>query len=159
MSEALKGKPVTNFVKPANVPDLKKPSSGIADVTAAYIPEMKKVSIKWTSLGEKMGYQLYRKGANEAEAKMIVQTPMAQVDDTTINSGETYQYYVIPIQLDTNTTGAKSNVVSIEIPKDTALPSGSPVPSPLVSPSPSPGNGNEPVPSPSPSENLSLRQI
>ncbi|KRE59478.1 transglycosylase domain-containing protein [Paenibacillus sp. Soil750] len=153
MSKALDGKPITNFVKPANVDDLKEPPSGISDVTATYVPESKRVKIAWTSLGEKVSYEVYRKSATEAEAKMIVQTPKVLVEDTTINSGETYQYYVVPLANESNTPGAKSNIATVEIPKDDSLPNGGiPSPSPLVSPSPSPGNGgNNPNPSPSPS--------
>ncbi|WNR42295.1 transglycosylase domain-containing protein [Paenibacillus roseipurpureus] len=149
MSKSLEGKPVTNFVKPSNVPDLTEPPSGISDVTAVYVPETKLVKIGWTSLGDKVGYQLYRKASTEAEAKMIVQTPKAQIEDTTVNPGESYQYYVVPINLDNNTQGVKSNVAAVEIPKDTTQPNGSPMPSPVISPSPSPGNGKEPIPSPS----------
>ncbi|CAN7575778.1 PBP1A family penicillin-binding protein [Paenibacillus sp. LjRoot153] len=153
MSLSLKDKPVTNFVKPANVNDLKEPPSGIADVTAVYVPETKQVKITWTTLGDKVSYQLFRKGASEAEARMVVQTPKSQIEDTTVNSGETYQYYVVPLETDSNTPGAKSNVVTVVIPKDDSLPNGGiPSPSSSVSPSPSPGNGGiNPNPSPSPS--------
>lgn len=150
MTKSLEGKPVTNFVKPANVEDLKEPPTGIADVTATYVPEIKQVKLAWTSLGEKVSYQVYRKAAAEAEAKMIVLTAKAQIEDTTIDNGVTYQYYVVPVETDTNNPGAKSNVVSIEIPKDDSLPNGGiPSPSPSGSPLPSPGNGQNPSPTPS----------
>lgn len=146
MSKSLEGRPVTNFVKPDGVPDLKEPPKGITDLTAVYATETKLIKIAWTSLGEKIAYQLYRKGAKETEPKMLIQTPTAGIDDTSVSSGETYQYYVVPINLDTNIEGAKSNVVSVEIPKDdTLLGGGKPSPSPSVSPSPSPGNGKDPL--------------
>lgn len=152
MSKALEGKPVTNFVKPANVPDLTEPPSGITDVAATYVPETKMVNLTWTSQGEKVGYQVYRKSATETEFQMITQATTTVVKDSTANSGETYQYYVVPIQLDTSTTGAKSNVVTVEIPKDSTLPNGG-IPSPSGSPLPSPGTGDgkDPLASPSPS--------
>ncbi|NQX63205.1 transglycosylase domain-containing protein [Paenibacillus qinlingensis] len=153
MSKALEGKPITNFVKPANVDDLKEPPSGISDVKATYVPESKRVKIEWTSLGDKISYEVYRKSATEAEAKMIIQTPKLLVEDTTVNSGETYQYYVVPLASESNTPGAKSNIATVEIPKDDSLPNGGITsPTPSGSPSPSPGNGgNNPNPSPSPS--------
>lgn len=158
MSKSLEGRPVTNFVKPDSVPNLTEPPKGITDLNAVYVPETKMVKLTWTSLGEKVAYQIFRKGASESEPKMLIQTPTAGIDDSSMNSGETYQYYVVPINLDSNTEGAKSNVASVEIPKDGALPDGTkPSPSPSVSPSASPGKnpleptlspGAKPTPSP-----------
>ncbi|WP_162251201.1 MULTISPECIES: transglycosylase domain-containing protein [unclassified Paenibacillus] len=158
MSKSLEGRPVTNFVKPDSVPNLTEPPKGITDLAAVYVPETKLVKLTWSSLGEKIAYQLYRKGASEAEPKMLTQSVVPGVNDTTISSEETYQYYVVPINLDSNTEGAKSNVASVEIPKDGTLPDGTkPSPSPSVSPSTSPGKnpleptlspGTKPTPSP-----------
>ncbi|OCT14226.1 hypothetical protein A8709_25680 [Paenibacillus pectinilyticus] len=153
MSKSLDGKPMTSFVKPANVPEATEPpSGGITDLMAIYAPESKSVKITWSSLGDKMSYQLYRKGATEAEAKLIILTPKVQVDDIGINSGETYQYYVVPVQTDTNAPGVQSNVATVIVPKDETLPNGGlPSPSPSGAPSPSPGTGTSPPPSPTPS--------
>ncbi|KRF10785.1 PBP1A family penicillin-binding protein [Paenibacillus sp. Soil787] len=158
MSKSLDGRPMTNFVKPDGVPDLTEPPKGITDLTAVYVPEMKLVKLTWTSLGEKIAYQLYRKGTKDTEPKMLTQAAVPEVNDTTISSEETYQYYVVPLNLDSNLEGAKSNVVSVEIPKDGTLPDGIKAsPSPLVSPSTSPGKnpleptlspGAKPTPSP-----------
>ncbi|MFD0699024.1 PBP1A family penicillin-binding protein [Paenibacillus sp. GCM10027628] len=151
MSKALEGKPVTDFVKPDSVPDLTEPPSGIADLAATYLPETKSVKLTWTSQGDKVAYKLFRKSSKETDAKLLIQAPNAEVNDTTVSSGEAYQYYVTPINLETNTDGAQSNVVNVEIPKDQAQIS--PSPSPSGSPSPSPGNGkdhNSPKPSQSP---------
>ncbi|MEC0228348.1 PBP1A family penicillin-binding protein [Paenibacillus alba] len=152
MTKALEGRPVTNFMKPDSVPDLTEPPSGISDLTAIYEPDKKSVKIAWSSLGDKIAYQLYRKGAAEADARMLIQSATPSVNDTSVNSGESYQYYVVPINLDTNAQGAKSNVAGVEVPKDDTLPGGvSPSPTPTMSPSPSPGNGKDPLgPSPSP---------
>ncbi|NEW06438.1 PBP1A family penicillin-binding protein [Paenibacillus sp. SYP-B3998] len=159
MSKALDGKPVTNFVKPDNVPDLTEPPSGISDLAAAYVPEMKSVKLTWTSLGNKVAYQLYRKSSKETDAKLLTSLPNAEVNDSSVSSGETYQYYVTPLNTETNIEGAKSNVVTVEIPKDEALldpskVSPSPTPSGSAVPSSSPGNGKDhlsPSPSPTPS--------
>lgn len=158
MSKSLEGRPVTNFVKPDGVPNLTEPPKGITDLSAVYVPETKIVKLAWTSLGEKIGYQLYRKGTKDTEPKLLTQSAVPEVNDTTVSSEETYQYYVVPINLDSNLEGAKSNVVSVEIPKDGTLPDGSqPSPSPSVSPSTSPGKdpleptlspGTKPTPSP-----------
>ncbi|WP_189014416.1 transglycosylase domain-containing protein [Paenibacillus marchantiophytorum] len=156
MTKSLDGRPVTNFVKPEGVQDLTEPPSGIADLVAVYVPETKLVQVTWASQGDKIAYRLFRKGANEPEAKMIIQTPTPGINDTSMSRGDTYQYYVVPLNLETNIEGAKSNVATVEIPKDDTLPGGvspspSPGVSPLPSPSPSPGNGKDPlVPSPSP---------
>ncbi|NOU76750.1 PBP1A family penicillin-binding protein [Paenibacillus sp. LMG 31458] len=158
MSKSLEGRPVTNFVKPDSVPNLTEPPKGITDLTAVYAPATKEVKIAWTSLGEKIAYQLFRKGTKDTEPKMLIQSATPEVNDTTVSSEETYQYYVVPINLDSNLGGAKSNIVSVEIPKDGALPDGTkPSPSPTVSPSTSPGKdpleptlspGTKPTPSP-----------
>ncbi|MDR6882247.1 PBP1A family penicillin-binding protein [Bacillus sp. 3255] len=152
MSKSLEGRPVTNFVKPDNVPVPTETPSGITDLAAVYEVDKKSVKITWTSLGDKMTYNVYRKGSKEAEAKLLTQSPVPSVNDTSVFSGETYQYYVMPVNADTNVEGAKSNVASVEIPKDNTLPNGtSPSPSPGVSPSPSPGDGKDPgTPSQSP---------
>ncbi|MGG1550639.1 PBP1A family penicillin-binding protein [Paenibacillus ferrarius] len=160
MSESLKGSPVTSFVKPANVPDLTEPPpvGTITDLAAVYVPEKKTVKITWSPTGDKMGYQLYRKGAADAEAKMVIQSATPEVDDPTVESGASYQYYVIPLALDTNTQGPKSNVATVDVPKDTGLPTGSPgtSPSPGVSPTPSPGGpGSSPSPGTKPSPGVS----
>ncbi|WP_254776922.1 transglycosylase domain-containing protein [Paenibacillus sp. yr247] len=153
MSKSLEGRPVTNFVKPDGVPDLTEPPSGITDLAAVYEPDKKSVKITWASLGEKIAYQLYRKGSKETEPKMLINSATNVVNDTSVSSEETYQYYVVPINLDSNIEGVKSNVVSVEIPKDGTLPDGSkPSPNPGVSPSPSPGvtppsPGAKPTPS------------
>ncbi|MEW9698859.1 PBP1A family penicillin-binding protein [Paenibacillus sp. SI8] len=153
MSKSLEGKPVTNFVKPDNVADLTEPPSGIADLAAVYVPESKMVKLTWTSLGDKVAYKLFRKSSKETEAKLIIQVPNAEVNDITVTSGETYQYYITPISLDTNTDGANSNVINVEVPKNETVPSPSPSPSGSPLPSPSPGTGKDhqsPSPSPSP---------
>ncbi|UJF36017.1 transglycosylase domain-containing protein [Paenibacillus hexagrammi] len=155
MSKALEGKPVTQFTKPESVPDLTEPPSGVADLSALYLPETKSVKLTWTSLGDKIAYQVFRKGSQDAEPKQLIQSPTTEVNDTTVSSGESYQYYVVPVNLSTNTPGNKSNEAVVEIPKDDAL--ASPLPSPGASPSPSPGTGvgngkvpPSPTPSPSP---------
>ncbi|TXK85355.1 transglycosylase domain-containing protein [Paenibacillus sp. N3.4] len=154
MSKALDGRPAANFAKPDGVAEPTAPPTGISDLTATYTPETKSVKLNWSSLGDKVNYQLFRKGTKDSEPRMLVQSVITEVNDTSVSSGETYQYYVVPIQTDSNTPGAKSNQVSVDIPKDDALLDGSkvsPSPSPLVSPSASPGNGkDQQSPSPSP---------
>ena len=150
MSKSLKDRPVTNFVKPEGVPDLTEPPKGITDLTAVYVPETKSVKVAWTSLGEKVAYQLYRKGSKDPEPKLLIQSAEPEVNDISVSTGEVYQYYVVPLNLDSNLEGAISNMVTVEIPKDDKLPGGSsPSPSSSVSPSPSPGNGG-PAQSPGP---------
>jgi penicillin-binding protein 2A len=158
MSKSLAGKPMTAFTKPDGVPALNEPPKGISDVAATYVKETKSVKLNWTPLGNNVAYQVFRKGAKEADFKLLIQSPTAEVNDTTVNAGETYQYYVIPINTDTSIVGDKSNVVEMPVPQDGALidpfgPSGSPTASPSPgngkgSPSPSISPGTKPSPSP-----------
>ncbi|MBP1961824.1 transglycosylase domain-containing protein [Paenibacillus aceris] len=146
MSKSLEGRPVTNFVKPDNVPTPTETPSGITDLAAVYEIDKKSVKLSWTPLGDKTSYNVYRKGSKDADAKLLIQSPTPIVNDSSVFSGETYQYYVVPFNADTNVEGAKSNVASVEIPKDDTLPDGTkPSPAPGVSPTPSPGNGIEPT--------------
>lgn len=153
MSKSMDGVfPITNFVKPANVPTPTETPTGVTDLAAVYEIDKKSVKLTWTPLGDKSSYNVYRKGSKETEAKLLIQSPSPIVNDSSVFSGEVYQYYVVPFNADTNVEGAKSNVASVEIPKDDTLPNGTnPSPSPGVSPTPSPGNGNDPAnPSQSP---------
>lgn len=146
MSKSLEGRPVTNFVKPDNVPTPTETPSGITDLAAVYEIDKKSVKLTWTSLGDKMNYNVYRKGSKDTDVKLLTQSPVPSVSDSSVYSGETYQYYVVPFSTDTNVEGAKSNVANVEVPKDETLPDGiKPTPSPGVSPTPSPGNGKDPL--------------
>jgi len=150
MSKSLEGVPVTNFAKPDSVPEPTQAPSGISDLAAVYMPETKSVKLNWSSQGDKVAYKLYRKGAKETEAKLLIQAQNAEINDTTVNSGETYQYYVVPVDLSSNQDGAQSNVVNVDIPKDNALASPTPTPSGSPSPSPDVPGKDHMTPSPSP---------
>ncbi|NOU99072.1 PBP1A family penicillin-binding protein [Paenibacillus planticolens] len=164
MSKSLEGRPATNFVKPDNVPTPTETPTGITDLTAVYEIDKKSVKLTWTALGDnKTNYNVYRKGSKETDAKLLTQSPVPSVNDSSVYSGEAYQYYVVPFSVDTNVEGAKSNVAAVEIPKDETLPEGmKPTPSPGVSPTPPPGGngkdtlnptqspGTKPTPTPSP---------
>ncbi|SEB59816.1 PBP1A family penicillin-binding protein [Paenibacillus sp. GP183] len=155
MSKALAGKPVKPFVKPNGVADLTEPPKSISDLAAVYAPMTKTVSLTWTPLQDsKVIYQVFRSDSKQNQAQMITQSPTAEVFDTTVSPGETYSYYVVPMNTDTSIAGDKSNIAQIAIPADGAVLN--PLnPSPLpggASPSPSP-DGNKPSPSPSPSPN------
>ncbi len=146
MSKSLDGVPVTNFVKPANVPTPTETPTGVTDLAAVYEIDKKSVKLTWTPVGEKTSYNVYRKGSKETDAKLLIQSPTPIVNDSSVFSGETYQYYVVPFSADTNVEGARSNVASVEVPKDDTLPDGTkPSTSPGVSPTPSPGNGMDPT--------------
>lgn len=155
MSKALAGKPKKSFVKPDGVPDLNEPPKTSNDLSAVYVPESKSVRLSWTSAGENIIYQIFRKSTGEAEFKQLSQSPTTELVDTTVNSGETYQYYLIPLNTDTSISGEKSNVAEIMVPDDEGLldpllPDLSPgkdgaSPSPSAPPDakPSPGGDNQ----------------
>jgi penicillin-binding protein 2A len=155
MSKALAGKPVKPFVKPNGVADLTAPPKSIGDLAAVYAPETKTVSLTWTAVQDsKVVYQVFRSDSKQKQAQMITQSPTAEVFDTTVSPGETYSYYVVPMNTDSTITGDKSNIAQIAIPADGAVVDPlNPSPSPGgASPSPSP-DGNNPSLSPSPSPN------
>ncbi|MCD1257350.1 PBP1A family penicillin-binding protein [Paenibacillus athensensis] len=146
MSKSLAGRPVTAFAKPEGVADLTEPPTGVADLAAVYVPETKSVKLTWTPLDDtKVAYQVYRQTAQQPEGQLLIQSPTAEVSDTTVSSGEAYHYYVVPLNTETAIPGDKSNVVDIQIPADEALPGG-------TSPSPTPGEpGSDASPTPTPS--------
>jgi len=157
MSKALAGRPLTAFAKPEGVADLTEPPTGVADLAAVYVPETKSVKLTWTPLADKnIAYQVYRQTSQQQEAQLLIQSPTAEVADTTVSSGETYQYYVVPLNTETAVPGDKSNAVDVQIPADEALPGGaSPTPSPgepgsEPSPTPSASPGGKPTPTPTP---------
>jgi penicillin-binding protein 2A len=156
MSKALAGKKKSAFVKPDGVPALNEPPKTSSDLAAVYESDKRSVKLSWTSLGDKIAYQLFRKGTKDAEFKQLTQVPTTEVNDITITPGETYQYYLVPLNTETSIAGEKSNVVEVAIPAEgdmldplqpspspgSGSPSPSPSGSPGTKPTPSPGTGN-----------------
>jgi penicillin-binding protein 2A len=185
MSKALAGRPMTAFTKSSSVPDLKEPPKGVTDFTAVYAPETKSVKLSWTPMDGISSYQVFRSDTKAKDPMMLIQSATTEVNDTTILPGETYQYYVVPVNADTS-IGDKSNTADIQIPADSSIvdplnPSSSPLPTispvappdglptPSISPSASPGasvgangqvsgkgTGDKASPSPSPTQKPNL---
>jgi penicillin-binding protein 2A len=144
MSKALAGKSVVPFPKPNGVDEPKELPKGITDMAAVYVPETKSVKLSWTPLNGNTGYQLFRSDAQHKEPQLLIQTPTAEVTDTTVTQGEAYSYYVIPLGTGNSAAADKSNVVDIVVPLDGTM-------TDPLNPSPSPGDGNGDIGAPSPS--------
>lgn len=153
MTKAMAKMPVTSFVKPDGVPDLKEPPKAVTNLTAEYVKESKKVVLTWTGEeGNAAGtYQIYRKETKDANAKadfqLLTESPKGVFDDMAIAPGSTYEYYVVPLNTQSSEAGAKSNVVSVAVPlaegaSPTPAASGSPGASPKPGESVKPGNGS-----------------
>jgi penicillin-binding protein 2A len=120
MSKALAGKPVTQFQRPDGVPDPQAPPKAISDLNAAYAKEISGVKLAWTVVGDNMQYQIYRKGSKDADFSKLMDAATNAAQDISGQPGETYQYYVVALDPDTNLSSDKSNVVTVTIPADSA---------------------------------------
>lgn len=162
MQKALANVPVTQFVKPEGVSDLKEPPKSVTNLTAEYVKEgSPKVKLVWTTDSNEFAeYQIYRKEANETEFKLLASgvKNASQFNDITVYPGESYQYYMVPYNSQSGATGEKSNTVAVNVPADSGspLPGVSPGASPAAKPGALPGdsgrsgdNGNVRSPKPS----------
>lgn len=150
LSKSMTNIPVKQFQRPEDVPDLKEAPKAVTNLTAEYAADtLPKVKLAWT--GEENNdigaYQLFRKEAKEADFRQIGELVKGtfQIDDITIKPGESYEYYVVPYNTQSSQAGAKSNVVSVQIP----------LTSPSPSPSASPGNSGKPEQSGKPGASIS----
>lgn len=120
MSKALANKPMTQFTKPSGVSDPVPPPKGVTDLKAEYTKENRAVTLKWSSMGEGMTYQILRKEETEKDfpSEPMLTTAMTDVRDITVKPGITYQYVVIPVNGSNDTTGDRSNIASVTVPAD-----------------------------------------
>lgn len=137
MSAALAGTPVTSFTKPPGVEDLAAPPKAVTDLKATLDQDGRAVLLSWSAAGDNVAYRLYRKGSKDQEFTMILPGEGTEIKDMTVQPGETYQYYVVAVNKDTDVESGKSNVVEI------AVPAGQVLPGPL-NPMPGAGNGGNP---------------
>lgn len=119
MSKALNGRPVVPFQKPSGVPDLNEAPPGITDLLAVYNKGDRSVKLNWSAVkGDRIAYHVFRKGSKDTEFSEPINSATTQINDFTIKPGETYQYYVVAVNLDNNQEGANSNVVTVTIEED-----------------------------------------
>jgi penicillin-binding protein 2A len=150
MSKALANVPITDFVKPGGVPDLKEPPKPMSDLTAVYDAASNKVNLNWTAVADPaVSYRVYRKASKDADFTLLLEVKDNQgVSDLTLTAGETYQYYVTAYSPDSQTESNKSNIVELVVPASAV----SPTPSGSISPSPSdsgmPTDSGSPSPTP-----------
>ena len=119
MQKALAKKPMTQFKKPDNVPDLGAPPKAIGDLKAEYDKDTKSVMLNWTGVGDNVSYQIFRKEDKDKDfpAEPMLMTPETRVKDIA-KLGTTYQYVVVPLNPDSGSAGAQSNVVTVVVPGD-----------------------------------------
>ncbi|MEK8127051.1 PBP1A family penicillin-binding protein [Paenibacillus filicis] len=129
MQKALAKKPMTSFVKPDGVQDLKEPPKTVSDLTGEYAAAEHKVKLSWTAVGEGTTYQVFRKDSKSQDfpSEPLISTAATQVEDRSAITPDTYSYVVVPVNTETNVTGARSNVVSVTV-GDSVNPGGPGVP-------------------------------
>lgn len=168
-SKSLAKTPITFFKKPDGVQELGDTLPDVSDLKAVYQVNVKRVKLNWTPISiESATYQVFRKGPKDKEFVNLFEVKNPDdVHDITVTLGETYQYYVIAYNPDTNSISDKSNVVEIKI--TTESPSLSPKPSGSLSPSTSnnlkttpgvsikPSGSTTPTSTPSPTPNGTLQ--
>ncbi|WP_245855624.1 transglycosylase domain-containing protein [Paenibacillus rigui] len=120
MSKALAKTPMTQFTKPSGVADPVQPPKGVTDLKADYAKETRAVVLKWSGMGEGMTYQILRKESTDKDFpnEPMLTTAVTEVRDITVKPGVTYEYVVVPVNTNNNSTGDRSNAVSVAIPAD-----------------------------------------
>jgi penicillin-binding protein 2A len=136
MSKALKGKSVTPFVVPKDAIPLNPPVPIVSDFNVSIDEENQRIQLKWTSLGEKFSYEIYRKTLTDQEFVLWTETTASELTDEIVPSSEKLQYYIVAKNPETQNKGEASPVVEInlkQIPNEgangeeiTSVPSSSP---------------------------------
>jgi penicillin-binding protein, 1A family len=116
MSAALKGREKTSFVKPAGVKDAPKAPKPVKDLAAVYDEEDGGVNLTWSEAGKNLLYLLYRKEAGASDAALLDTVTNTTVKDWTVESGKTYQYYVVVRDPDTGLESEPSNIAEAAVP-------------------------------------------
>jgi len=121
MKQALEGKDVQDFKRPAGVeePQKAKAPEPIADLTALYDTEKREAVLSWSAAPEADGvvYRLYRKVSPfDQPAEMLIETDSTTVIDITGEAGQTYMYYVTVYAADDQLESQPSNIVEVVVP-------------------------------------------
>jgi len=116
MSKAMKDMKKLDFNRPKGVEELKEPPKGITDLAVNYTLETRSVDLTWSAVPQSTSYMVYRKSFSEDDFTLIGTVESPAFNDIAITPGESYLYYVIPVQGDVQ--GDKSNVVEVKIPGD-----------------------------------------
>lgn len=118
MQKSLAGKPVTQFERPKGVPDVTAPPKGISDLKAEYTAENRSVRLAWSSVGDNITYQLFRKDGGTAEfpSEPLLSTTTNEAKDISVMPGQAYDYAVVPVNPNNGLSGQRSNTASVEIP-------------------------------------------
>ncbi|HEY0827780.1 MAG TPA: transglycosylase domain-containing protein, partial [Bacilli bacterium] len=68
------------------------------------------VNLYWSTNEEDLEFSVYRKKTGEAEFVLITETAATSINDTSVEGGATYEYYVIARRVEANLISEKSNV-------------------------------------------------
>lgn len=120
MQKSLAKRPMTSFKKPEGVADPAAPPKGIEDLTAEFNQENRSVHLRWSSVGDGVTYQLFRKDSSMQDfpAEPLITTATTEVNDISAIQPDTYQYVVVAMNTQSNTAGQRSNVVTVTISED-----------------------------------------
>ncbi|AZK47356.1 transglycosylase domain-containing protein [Paenibacillus lentus] len=99
MKEALEDVPVKDFPVPKNMPQAEPPVvdelSAPSELTALYSEETQTVSLNWNGVDQEGAvYRIYRKEASESEYTYYLDSATTSIEDLTVVTGTSYEYYV-----------------------------------------------------------------
>lgn len=122
MSKALAGQPVSQFVKPQGVVDPTERPKTVQHLEALLENDGQSVLLRWSAVDGDVSYLLYRKEVEETEYTEFPPVTQTELKDRTVQSGKTYEYYVVVKNRTTGMMSDQSNVVKIELTAETDLP-------------------------------------
>lgn len=117
MTNAMSGMPVTSFVKPDDVDPIQTPPDAPDQITVEYDESNQAVVIEWSEVSGVDQYELHRKNADDAEFDTIMSVNPI-VHDLMVEAGNTYEYFVVAVDHNTDLKSKPSNIVSIQIPEE-----------------------------------------
>jgi penicillin-binding protein 2A len=118
MTKALEGSKPSSLKKPSGVddaPPVKTAIDAVKDLQATYVVDGAHIQINWSSVGENLSYQLYRKTSTQPY-EILLSTPLTSVQDFNIIPGETYQYYVVAQDVELELESDTSNIIEVQVP-------------------------------------------
>ncbi|MFC3801270.1 PBP1A family penicillin-binding protein [Cohnella sp. GCM10012308] len=144
MTKALEGKKKQSFPVPDQAQEQPTPTptadQSITDLTGVYDSQQVSVTLNWTAVpGDDITYKIYRKGSDESQFKLLVESVTPTADDLSILPDLTYTYYVKPYDPNADAEGAESNRVTVEVTSELE-------PTPTPTPSETPGEPTESLP-------------
>ncbi|MEK0314007.1 transglycosylase domain-containing protein [Cohnella sp. 56] len=120
MTKALEGKAKQAFPVPEQAQEPTPPptpqTEAITDLTGEYDTEQVAVELGWSEVaGDGITYKIYRQGGEDKAFKQLAESVTPSYEDLSILPDTTYTYYVRPYDAATNTEGAESNRVTVQV--------------------------------------------